>query len=183
MKRLILVLVVLALVMGVMATPVGAAKGNPGKELSFSGVASGQGSFNFDPGAVAARCVSPAPPLAFAIATFTGSGHAKHLGRIDIVAEHCSHSDFTYSQGLLTITAANGDVLLATYTNGVSDFTNFPPDIGFTDEFTFVDGGTGRFAEASGGGVETGVADFFTDEFVVSMEGVISYDASNRRRR
>lgn len=182
MKRLILVLVVVALVMGVMAAPAGATKGDPGERLPFSGVASGQGSFNFDPDAVAARCLSPAPPFAFAIATFSGSGHAKHLGRIDMVAEHCSHSDFTYSQGILTITAANGDVLVATYTNGASDLSTFP-DIGFTDDFTFVDGGTGRFAEASGGGVEAGVADFNTDEFVVSMEGVISYDASNRRRR
>lgn len=175
MKRLMLVVVAMALVIGVMATSAAATKGNPGNELPFSGVGWGTGAFNFDPGDVEARCDSP---IAFAIATFSGFGHATHLGRMNVVAEHCSHVDFTYSQGTLTITAANGDVLNATYTDGVSDLSTFP-DIGFTDDFTFV-GGTGRFAEASGAGVESGVANFFTDEFVVHMEGVVSYDASSR---
>lgn len=139
--------------------------------------------FNFDPVAIEARCDSP---FAFSVTTFRGSGHATHLGKVDFVAEHCS-LDFgqgsgPYDQGILTLTAANGDVLMATYTDGVTDPTDFPI-LAFTDEFTFVDGGTGRFVTASGGGTETGLFHFFTDELSVRMEGTIVYDASNRRHR
>jgi hypothetical protein len=53
--------------------------------------------------------------------------------------------------------------------------------IDFVDVFAFVDGGTGRFVEASGGGVEVGVFDVVTNEIVLKMEGVIAYEASHRR--
>jgi hypothetical protein len=49
----------------------------------------------------------------------------------------------------MSITAVNGDVLLGIYTDGMS--LTPPPLIEFVDVFTFVDGGTGRFVEASGG--------------------------------
>jgi hypothetical protein len=43
------------------------------------------------------------------------------------------------------------------------------------DYFTFVDGGTGRFAFASGGGTEMGSVDLADGSFTVRMDGVISY--------
>ena len=139
-------------------------------------------SFNTDPAAIATRCDSP---FAFSVTTFTGTGHATDLGTVEFVAEHCSldlgFGPGPYEQGVLTLTAANGDELRATYTNGVTDSTNFPL-LAFTDDFTF-DGGTGRFVHASGGGVEQGLFHFFTDDFTVVMDGTRAYDASDRRHR
>ena len=45
------------------------------------------------------------------------------------------------------------------------------------DEFTFVDGGTGRFTYAFGGGVEMGSVDFtqFPPPFTVQLMGEIAY--------
>ena len=102
---------------------------------------------------------------------------------IDLVAEHCSYLDESgnpgpYTKGEMSITAANGDVLLGTYSDGIS--LTPPPLIEFVDVFTFVDGGTGRFVEASGGGVEVGLFNAVTNEIVLRMEGVIVYDASDR---
>jgi hypothetical protein len=50
-----------------------------------------------------------------------------------------------------------------------------PPLIEFEDEVTFVDGGTGRFAHASGHAFESGVFNFDTFEWSVYTEGIISY--------
>jgi len=127
----------------------------------------------FDPAIPAGRCVEMAG-VADALTTFQVSGYATHLGRVDVVAEHCSDFDtVTYGDGRLTITAANGDVLKGTYTNGT--MTAPPPESGFQDEFTFVNGGTGRFTFASGGGTEMGTFNFNTFDSSVHMEGVVSY--------
>ena len=156
--------------------------GMPEKELSFSAViTSTEFGFNTDPNAVAARCGDVA--RAFSVTTTKAVGTATHLGRIDLVAEHCSYLDESgnpgpYTKGEMSITAANGDVLLGTYSDGIS--LTPPPLIEFVDVFTFVDGGTGRFVEASGGGVEVGLFNAVTNEIVLRMEGVIVYDASNR---
>lgn len=166
------------ILLAVLATPAGATGGNPTKELPFRGTMGGdEVSFNLD--VPEGRCVEMAA-VADSVTTFAGSGYATHLGRVDIVAEHCSDLDTgQYGDGMLTITAANGDVLMATYTNGVS--LTPPPLIDFRDDFTFVNGGTGHFVAASGGGTETGVFNFASNEWSVHMEGVIVYDASNRR--
>jgi hypothetical protein len=133
---------------------------------------------------VPGRCdETPAGKIAWAVTSFAGSGNATHMGNTQAYADHCSYGvvdadgmfmpDGTYGQGELTLTAANGDVLFATYTNGVS-FTG-PPVIEFADYFTFEDGGTGRFTFATGGGVEAGSVDVRTNEFTLRMEGVIAY--------
>jgi hypothetical protein len=173
---------ILALVVGT-ASPAGATNGMPEKEVPFSAViTSTEFGFNTDPDAVAARCGDVA--RAFSVTTTRAVGTATHLGRIDLVADHCSYLDESgnpgpYTKGELSITAANGDVLLGTYTDGMS--LTPPPLIEFVDVFTFVDGGTGRFIEASGGGVEVGIFNMATGEIVLRMEGVIAFDASNRR--
>ena len=160
-----------------LAAPVGANSGQA-KELPFKGTMSGdEVTFNLE--VPDGRCLEMAA-VADSVTMFAGTGHATHLGRVDFVAEHCSDLDTgRYGDGMLTIIAANGDILKATYTNGVS--LTPAPLIDFTDDFTFVDGGTGRFGSASGGGTERGVFDVTTNEFSVRMEGFISYDASNRR--
>ena len=181
-----LLIVTLAFVLGTLfVTPLSA--GGGGKHaLPFYGNMSGVlGIFIDDPEKIAARCEVPEGKIGvWAIASFEGSGTVTHLGRSDVSATHCSYvgilpdgsygPDGTYGQGELTTTAANGDVLLATYDNGTS---YQDPDglIIFMDEFTFVDGGTGRFKLASGGGVEIGTVNFGDGTFTVEMFGVISY--------
>ena len=101
-----------------------------------------------------------------AIATFRFTGTVTHLGCIDGVATHCSDQDTgQYGDGQATLTAANGDMLFATYTGGSSDVAGFPV-VGFMDTFT-ITGGTGRFANASGGGTESGTFNVETMEFTL----------------
>jgi hypothetical protein len=179
-KYLLLSLVVLLAL--AMAAPVSATQGNPEKELPFKGVFSGEFlGFNEDAEDIAERCDDPA--TTWAVTSFKGWGTATHMGNSYVYAEHCSYTtNGTYGEGELTVVAANGDILYGTYTGGVS--LSGPPIVGFMDSFSFVDGGTGRFAVASGGGIEEGSVDF-TDTgmapgapFTVRMEGVISYHAS-----
>jgi hypothetical protein len=183
MRKLMLLALVVLLLMGlVLAAPVAANKGNPDHEVPFKGAFSGVLlGFNQDPEYIAERCFDRP---AWAVTSFEGSGRVTHLGKTHVVAEHCSYlsgeplePDGTYGEGVLTLTAANGDVLKGTYTSGIS--TSGPPVIGFMDDFTFVDGGTGRFAHASGGGVEEGFVDatFGLEDAptVWMMKGDISY--------
>ncbi len=137
--------------------------------------------FNFNPDDIAARCTeAPEGKVAWAIASFAGTGIGTHLGRHTIYAEHCSYRpvfgppDGTYGQGRITITAANGDVLLAEYENGTS-YEEAPGLIVFMDEVTFVDGGTGRFTFASGSASELGTVNFFNATFTTEITGVINY--------
>ena len=179
MKKCLLLLFVAVLV-AAMAGPVGASKGNPEKELPFKGVFSGELlGFNEDAEDIEDRCDSP--ETTWAVTSFEGWGTATHLGRTYVYAEHCSYTtngvpDGTYGEGKLTMVAANGDILYGTYTGGVS--LSGPPVIGFMDDFTFVDGGTGRFAFASSGGTEVGSVDVTDNSFNVRMEGSIAYSNS-----
>ena len=153
----------------------------PDKELPFHGVFSGYVfPFNEDPAAIAERCDNtPEGFAAWAIASFEGWGTATHMGSSYIYAEHCSYYDLgdftigTYGEGEAYIVADNGDILVGTYTNGVS--LSGPPVIGFMDDVTFEDGGTGRFTFASGGGLEMGTVDFSDGSFTLQMTGVIAY--------
>lgn len=168
MRRFVAILGVVA-ILALTAGPV-VAEGDRG--VPFKGTMWGD-DVTFGP-VTPGRCVEKAG-VADALVSFTGSGYATHLGWVEVIAEHCS--DFntgTYGDGKLTITAANGEILKGAYTGG---FTTAPcPLCGFQDAFTFVDGGTGRFAVASGGGTEVGVFNVVTLDFWVRMEGVIWYD-------
>lgn len=161
----------------VLAIPAGAKQD---EELPFKGDFAGR-LVGFAP-VEGDRCDdSPDGKIAWAVTSFEGWGNVTHLGRTYVYAEHCSYSadgtpetgDGTYGEGELWIYAANGDVLRGTYTGGVSLAP--PPIVEFQDFFTFVDGGTGRFAHASGGGVEFGFVDVGDGSAWWTMEGVISY--------
>jgi hypothetical protein len=176
--RRILLLASVAMLVVATATPVDAGRGADALPLKgeFSGRLVG---FDTDPEHVAPRCDdSPDDKVAWAVTSFEGWGNVTHLGRTYALAEHCSYStdgvpDGTYGEGELTMIAANGDVLRGTYADGAS--LSGPPDVQFQDFFTFVDGGTGRFATASGGGLEFGVVHLGDGSAAWRMEGVISY--------
>lgn len=177
-QRLLLLSLVTALVIA-SAAPLSAKGGDP-KELPLKGELSGR-LIGFGP-VEEGRCDdSPDGKIAWAVTSFEGWGPVSHLGYTYVYAEHCSYStdgtpatgDGTYGEGELTMVAANGDILRGTYTDGVS--LTPPPVVDFQDEFTFVDGGTGRFTTASGGGIEFGVADLGDGSANWRMDGVISY--------
>lgn len=182
MRRLVTFLAVVLLV--ALAAPA-AARSGP-KETPFKGSFAGE-LLGFDFERVATRCASP--EATFSVTSFEGWGNATHMGKTYVYAEHCSYlgeggmPDGTYGEGTLVMIAANGDILRGTYTGGTSIFG---PNVFFEDFFTFVDGGTGRFSEADGGGVEAGYVDFSAGPipgaaFALDMMGVIRYDAFNRR--
>lgn len=176
-----LLLLSLAFVLGIsFAAPLAAGKG-ASKELPFHASFVGQiRPFNMDEAYLATRCANtPDGKVTWAVASFEGWGNATHMGRSRVYAEHCSYRPFdgppdgTYGQGEIIVTAANNDVLLATYDNGIS----YPVGSGveFLDDFTVVDGGTGRFAFASGFGIDTGSVNFGDSTFIFEVSGVISY--------
>jgi hypothetical protein len=149
----------------------------PDKALPFHGVISG---YLLEPAGVPeGRCdAAPDGKIAFALMSFVGWGPVTHMGETYMYAEHCSYAvdgapDGTYGQGEFTLVAGNGDILYGTYTNGSS--LTPPPVVGFTDDVTFHDGGTGRFTFASGSGVDLGSVDFNDFSFTMQMIGVISY--------
>ena len=108
------------------------------------------------------RLVSEAPALGCdgpgeARAFLEGEGHATHLGRFTITLNHCGKPNLPLSDGQGTFVAANGDLLHITYF-GVGGLTGAPPIFGFESRVTFA-GGTGRFAEATGGATVLGTLD------------------------
>ena len=69
-------------------------------------------------------------------------GQARHLGAIVASWSHCPDEPFNTEDGVLTIVAANGDELHGTYDYDPMSESNDIPIV--------FDGGTGRFADASG---------------------------------
>ncbi len=148
----------------------------------------------------------PNAPLSGATSTFEGRcseesdyvitfgivGEATHLGHFTGTAQHCSQlhltpagpGEVTYSDGQFTETAANGDLLQGTYTNGTSG-ADANGVLWFHDFFT-ITGGTGRFLNATGSGEEGGsFSDFIAllngAPAPMWMKGTIAYKASDRR--
>jgi hypothetical protein len=101
-----------------------------------------------------------------------GTGTATHLGSLTTVQSHCvAPPSFDFTDGLFTLTAANGDQLSGTYEG---EFLPLDPPLAAIDgEFTFT-GGTGRFIGATGGGDASGVQNLATGDATVVLEGTIS---------
>ena len=164
-----------------------ASQGQPGKLLPLQGnVSGGVTGQTFAPGFpvtrddFGGRCSVPSDW----VIEFTVTGPLSHLGQATVVAEHCSQIDFltgaaTYGDGMLRVIAANGDELWGSYDNGTSA-PNSATEAWFLDTF-ILSGGTGRFANAAGGGTEWGTVDLGSFDIDMEMRGVISYDASDRR--
>jgi hypothetical protein len=72
------------------------------------------------------------------------------MGRVEVTSDHCGrYPDGVWDGGRMTIVAADGSAVYATYTgNSIPDFD--AETYVMSNDFTIV-GGTGRFAGASGG--------------------------------
>jgi hypothetical protein len=89
---------------------------------------------------------------------FHGAGTASHMGRTRAHMQHIVTLAIEILDGQFTFTAANGDVLCGSYSGQgevVSELGD-PLLISFEGTYT-VEGGTGRFAGATGGGEITGL--------------------------
>lgn len=75
------------------------------------------------------------------------TGEATHLGKIKMFSTHCPAEPDYIVDGKLKIVAANGDELYGTY--------NYDPASESNDIPVTLNGGTGRFADASGSVIMT----------------------------
>ena len=107
----------------------------------------------------------------------TGQGNASHLGRVTLAASDCfapGRASFSFDHGRLALTAANGDLLYGRYSGSLLPTSAVSPV--FTIKGTFViDGGTGRFAGATGDGVLSGSIDVQTGTGHYDATGAIAY--------
>ena len=78
-----------------------------------------------------------------------------------------------FSNGDLVLTAANGDQLHIVY-SGNPVPTPTPPIAKLTGKFT-IDGGTGRFAQASGTARSAASENFATGQGQLNLDGTIAY--------
>ena len=112
-----------------------------------------------------------------------GHGQLTHLGRFTFEARHCADLGAgTFADGVGVFVAANGDELRATY-----DGEFLPPLPDWTQRVASThtyDGGTGRFANATGGADAPAWFVFTSDTegpLWGTLDGTLAYDASERR--
>jgi hypothetical protein len=84
----------------------------------------------------------PGPACPIVTTVTESSGRATHLGRVAASWSHCPAAPEIVMDGMVTITAANGDTLTGTY-----DYDPASPILSFPINWT---GGTGRFSDATG---------------------------------
>ena len=120
----------------------------------------------------------PLPPVHHQIDT--GTCWFSHLGRTSLHGVQDIVFAAGTQSGERTFTAANGDVLRAVHAGRSAP--GGPGLVNFVTTITFV-GGTGRFANATGQMTGAGTANLLTHTTVVTNEGWIAYDASDRADR
>ena len=110
------------------------------------------------------------------------SGNFTHIGKstvhFDQVVRLIVEDGVPYLivDGTYTVTTANGDTLFGTFQNKQNFITNeFTTDV-------VTEGGTGRFANASGSLEGAGQFDVATDTFVYWLDGVISTVGSSKAK-
>jgi hypothetical protein len=183
MLRLLRVfLCALLLVIGSASVAV-ATHGQPDHMVPVTGAGVGQDSMDTS----APGCTVGEAPLIWRF-TSEGAGTVSHLGKVTYEFTQCLHTDYTITDGVLTLTAANGDTLVLNYTGEITQYVPGDPAALWVMEWT-PSSGTGRFAEVSGsGGVGSAVthsdAEGVPADQVgttdLTFNGIIAYDASNR---
>jgi len=131
--------------------------------------------FKADITAQASFAETPVPGV-FTVTT-SGVGYASHLGKVTLSTSETL--DFVTTLGTLVVrdgrmvmVAANGDELRWSY-----EGTGSPPDEEGVSALTgifLVTGGTGRFADATGGGTFHGTGNAVTGVAIVSYRGSIA---------
>jgi hypothetical protein len=121
------------------------------KTLPFQGYLVGQVWFTPDP-------ESPSPLDLWSDSS--GVRDVSHLGATPMTGRHPTPTGDVISDGNMTLVAANGDEVWLTY-SGTAPFPviGVPSAIIAVTDFVIC-GGTGRFSNASGGGVMTGYVKF-----------------------
>ena len=101
----------------------------------------------------------------------SGSGHATHMGKISIWQHHfVDVNSMTFYDGRFVWTAANGDTIEGGYYGSM-----VPTSVGFEIHGHFtIDGGTGRFENAVGGGIASGMQ-YFDNTADLTLDGTITY--------
>ena len=103
--------------------------------------------------------------------TISGNGQATHMGNISIWQHHYVNvMTMTFYDGRFVWTAANGDTIEGGYYG-----TMVPTSVGFEIHGHFtIDGGTGRFGNAVGGGIASGMQ-YFDNTADLRLDGTITY--------
>jgi len=109
------------------------------------------------------------------------TGVFTHGGKSSVSFSHCSYfildpQNLTYTDGIVEIKTANGDLIYSEYTGRLTG-----PDT-FINSNMIIDG-TGRFDSASGSYIEEGSFNFIdeeTFEFDIYLDGEISSIGSNK---
>jgi len=114
-----------------------------------------------------------APPLASA--EVTAAGNATQLGNFTFTQVATVDTMTRIASGVFQFTAANGDTVFGTVV-GQATFT--PPNVLTILETATIQGGTGRFAGATGRISITRLKNAVTGETVCSFEGSISSPGS-----
>ena len=179
MKTLRVILCALLLVV-VGASTATATHGRPDLQVPIQGYLVGVDEV---PDMGAPGCEEVGAPLLWRF-TSAGTGRLAHLGRVDFSYTHCTHVDYTIVEGVLTISAANGDSLVLTYTGNVTQYVPGDP-FALWEMAWAVDSGTGRFANATGSGEGNAVTHVppAGEGTELSLSGTIAYDASNRSNK
>jgi len=110
-----------------------------------------------------------------------GTGPSTHLGRLTVDQSNCAAplgTTFAITDGEFTLTAANGDRIVGTYSGELVPLA--PPLFSIDGPFT-ITGGTGRFTGATGGGDVSGVQNLATGDARISLVGTVSSVGSTKR--
>jgi hypothetical protein len=120
----------------------------------------------------------PGAPCAVLRSDIVGAGNATHLGNFTTVQHHCfdpNDPSGAFTDGFYTFTGANGDTIFGTYNGHLVPIA--PPVFAIVGEFT-IEGGTGRFVGASGGGAASGTLNVATGVATAQLNGLISSPGS-----
>lgn len=120
------------------------------------------------------KCPSDTPGLPGGGQQFQGTGHATHLGAVQLLGSHCvalrQQTNFYFFNGEMQMTAASGDVLNLDYAGFL---TLVSPDVYSFEGNYFIKGGTGRFQDATGTGALFGTGSLTS--LTLTAEGGIRY--------
>ena len=100
-----------------------------------------------------------------------GTGNATHVGAYAYHADECFNGATLLFDGSFTITAANGDTIVGTYSGSVPSI-DFP--VAVYEQGAEITGGTGRFAGATGEFDVSGLANLATGAYSQALSGVVS---------